>query len=111
IPTTLPTLDELIGLNGIEAGNVAGKLLEVTAARPSTPPVYTLHTEMEGLQLLPVFESLLSGWKSQGYRLAPMRSLFESLTLSGLPLHDVTDGTVPGRSGTLSVQGTLASHV
>jgi hypothetical protein len=97
-------------LDGIDAGNVAGKLLGMTAAPPLAPPVYTLHTEMEGMQLLPVFDSLLGGWKSQGYQLAPTRALFESLDLSSLPLHCVAEGTVPGRSGTLSIQGNLANQ-
>jgi peptidoglycan/xylan/chitin deacetylase (PgdA/CDA1 family) len=105
IPTTLPTLDELIGLNGIDASNVASSLLRTTDTAPSSPHVYTLHTEMEGMQLLPVFDSLLAGWKAQGYKMAPTRTLFDGLNLDALPVHRVSEGTVPGRSGTLSLQG------
>jgi len=65
IPTTLPTLDELIGIGGVTDGNVANFLLKRTAFEPAAPHVYTLHTEMEGMKLLPAFDALLSGWKTQ----------------------------------------------
>lgn len=103
LPTTLPTLDELIGLDGVTPENVAERLLERT--REARPHVYTLHAELEGGKLAPAFESLLAGWKAQGYELVPMRSLYESLEPAGLPLHEVVTGTVYGRSGTLASQG------
>ncbi|MCX7198186.1 MAG: polysaccharide deacetylase family protein, partial [Proteobacteria bacterium] len=66
IPTTLPTLDELIGRDGITADNVADRLLALTdAERPATGHVYTLHAELEGRKLAPAFERLLAGWKAQ----------------------------------------------
>ena len=34
MPTTLPTLDELVGVNGITVENVAEHLLKLTAGRP-----------------------------------------------------------------------------
>ena len=64
LPTTLPTLDELIGLDGVNADNVAARLLRLSENPPPTGHVYTLHAELEGMKLLPVFETLfdLSGW-------------------------------------------------
>lgn len=103
-PTTLPTLDEMIGLDGVTEGNVAERLLERTAADPRDH-VFTLHAELEGMKLLPAFERLLAGWKEQGYRLIAMRSMVEQYTPATLPLHSVLDAPVPGRSGTLATQG------
>jgi undecaprenyl phosphate-alpha-L-ara4FN deformylase len=108
LPTTLPTLDELIGTDGIDEGNVAERLLASTASPPGTSGfaghVYTLHAELEGMRLAPVFDKLLAGWKAQGYRLVPMRTLYESLTFL-LPRCEVGPGRVAGRSGTLFSQG------
>ena len=105
LPTTLPTLDELIGLEGTTAQNVAERLLEKTAARPAHGHVYTLHAELEGGRLAGVFEALLAGWRAQGYRLVSLREFAAALDLTRLPHHEVVGGTVPGRSGTLAVQG------
>jgi peptidoglycan/xylan/chitin deacetylase (PgdA/CDA1 family) len=102
LPTTLPTLDELIGRDGIEESNVAAHLLSLTAQ--PRPHVFTAHAELEGGALLEAFDSLLRGWKEQGYELVAMRSLFESLDLAQLPRHDVVYGEIPGRSGKVALQ-------
>jgi peptidoglycan/xylan/chitin deacetylase (PgdA/CDA1 family) len=104
IPTTLPTLDELIGRAGITEDNVAEHLLAMTT-ECQEPQVFTLHAELEGMKLAPVFERLLAGWKEQGYALVSTRDLFESLDTPGLPHHEVEYGTVEGRSGRLLKQG------
>jgi len=101
-PTTLPTLDEMIGLDGVTGANVADRLLEMT--REPKHHVYTLHAELEGMKLAPVFEKLLEGWKSQGYELVAMRDLVAGVDSAKLPMHSVTDGSVPGRSGMLACQ-------
>ena len=99
LPTTLPTLDELIGIHA----DVASHLLRLT----ETPAdhVFTAHAELEGGRLIGDFEKLLSGWKRQGYELVSMRKLFLSLRVENLPKHEVIYGEVPGRSGTLALQG------
>ena len=107
LPTTLPTLDELIGEDGVTEHNAAERLLELTAAAAANgaPQVFTLHAELEGMQLAHVFERLLSGWKAQGWQLASMRALHETLQPLALPRCEVGPGSVPGRSGTLLCQG------
>jgi peptidoglycan/xylan/chitin deacetylase (PgdA/CDA1 family) len=103
LPTTLPTLDELIGLDGVTGATVADAILERT--REPRDHVFTLHAELEGMKLAPAFDRLLEGWKAQGYELVSLRSLAESLDPATLPLHTVVEGEIPGRSGTLAVQG------
>jgi len=105
LPTTLPTLDELIGTDGIDAKNVADHILGLTRNAPAEGHVYTLHAELEGGKLAAPFESLLSGWKRQGYELVPLRELAESLDLKSLPRNEIALGPVPGRSGSLALQG------
>ena len=68
--------------------------------------MFTLHAELEGMKLAPVFEQLLEGWKKQGYRICAMRDLVDITEVAKLPMHHVVDGAVPGRSGTVALQGT-----
>lgn len=105
LPTTLPTLDELIGINGLTPDNVADHLLQLTAATPARAHVYTLHAELEGMKLAPVFERLLAGWRAAGHDLVSLRDYYAALDPNRLPRHAVVSGTVPGRSGTLALQG------
>jgi len=107
LPTTLPTLDELIGENGVTEENVAERLLAHTApaAAAGTPQIFTLHAELEGMRLAPVFERLLVGWKEQGWRLTSMRGIYDTLQALALPRCEVEMREVPGRSGTLLCQG------
>ncbi len=102
-PTTLPTLDELIGLDGVTVQNVADALLARTAE--PRDHVFTLHAELEGMKLAPVFEQLLEGWKAQGYELCAMRDLVNGTEPAKLPMHSIVDAPVPGRSGALASQG------
>ena len=106
LPTTLPTLDELIGTSGLTKKNVAEHMLNLTRERPAPGHVYTLHAELEGGKTLaPVFEAMLAGWKSQGYELVSLRALAETLDLKSLPRNEIAIGAVPGRSGSLAMQG------
>ena len=105
LPTTLPTLDELIGLDGLTGDNVHQHVLQLTQT-VRTPQVYTLHAELEGLRLSDTFEHLLAGWKRQGYTLGTCRDMFDSLDPATLPRHRVVMDEIPGRSGTLALQGT-----
>ncbi|MFK7088954.1 Peptidoglycan/xylan/chitin deacetylase, PgdA/NodB/CDA1 family [Chromobacterium violaceum] len=104
LPTTLPTLDELIGLDGLTNDNVHERLLQLTESETATGHVYTLHAELEGMRLMEVFERLLAGWKRQGYQLVSCIDLFDSQDLANLPSGRVTMGEIPGRSGTLALQ-------
>jgi peptidoglycan/xylan/chitin deacetylase (PgdA/CDA1 family) len=104
LPTTLPTLDELIGRDGITVENVAQHLLQMTAQESASGHVYTLHAELEGQKWMPIFEQLLQGWSEQGYEMVSMRQYLHGFKLADLPINEVKFGTVEGRSGTLAVQ-------
>ncbi len=97
LPTTLPTLDELIGRADPE------KELLARTERVRPGQVFTAHAELEGGKLGPLFERVIKGWRAQGYELVSLGALYRSL--GPLPRHEVVYGEVPGRSGRLAVQG------
>lgn len=103
-PTTLPTLDELIGIGGVTVDNVHLHLLALTE-KTGQDQVFTLHAELEGMKLRPVLERLLAGWRTQGHALVSLAGLQEHHPASGLPSHRIALGRVPGRSGLVAVQG------
>lgn len=103
LPTTLPTLDELINRDGIKLDNVAQHLLQMTKNPPPNGHVFTLQAEFEGGKWLPVFEQLLDGWKAQGYAIVSLQRYAESLPAS-LPRHEITMRAVEGSIGTQAVQ-------
>jgi peptidoglycan/xylan/chitin deacetylase (PgdA/CDA1 family) len=105
LPTTLPTLDELINRDGITLDNIAEHILRLTADSPLTGHVYTLHAELEGGNWLPVFEQLLQGWKAQGYELVSMQQYLQGLEAIPLPRHEVAMAEIDGRIGLFAVQG------
>ena len=103
-PTTLPTLDEMLGRAGIDVNNVHEHLLALTRdADGSLPQVYTLHAELEGQKLLPVFERLIAGWQAQGWRLVDLGAVHRAWQGRELPAQPLRWGEVPGRSGELVV--------
>ena len=101
MPTTLPTLDELIGADGIDEGNVARALVKLT--ENNTDQVYTLHAELEGGLLAPAFDALLAGWKAQGHQLVTMGGMASRIDATVLPVQPLRWGSVSGRSGELIV--------
>ena len=105
LPTTLPTLDELLGREGITVDNIVEHLLKMTINPPKHGHVYTLHAELEGMKLFPVMKKLIEGWKSQGYNLCSLHDLFTSLDVANLPRCRILQSEIPGRSGALATQG------
>ncbi|MCY7387209.1 MAG: polysaccharide deacetylase family protein [Burkholderiales bacterium] len=114
LPTTLPTLDELIGLDNCTEANAHDRLLEITKSplrmidasrKPMSAHVFTMHAELEGIRLLPIFEKLLLGWREQGYELVATETIYANLDRIHLPYFSAERGTITGRTGTLLMQG------
>jgi undecaprenyl phosphate-alpha-L-ara4FN deformylase len=104
LPTTLPTFDEMIGLDGCTEANVAEVLFKHCLHQARPLQVFTLHAEIEGMRLLPAFERLLRYWLEQDWQLCSMRDLYLHLPRE-LPSCAVELGEVHGRSGLLACQG------
>jgi undecaprenyl phosphate-alpha-L-ara4FN deformylase len=47
----------------------------------------------------------LSGWRDQGYTLGPVRSIVDAVEPLALPRCEALQGTIPGRSGAVLLQG------
>jgi len=94
VPTTLPTLDELIGVQPDPVQHLLG-------LADGRDHVFTAHAELEGAKLIDMFDALLMGWQRRGYELIST----DRVPLGRLPRHEVVYGEVPGRSGTLALQG------
>lgn len=105
LPTTLPTFDELIGLNGCTEANVADHVLALTD-RSAAYPVFTLHAELEGMRLSAAFDRLLAGWQAAGLRLCSLADMAASIDRSRLPAQAIVRREAPGRSGELAFQDT-----
>jgi undecaprenyl phosphate-alpha-L-ara4FN deformylase len=113
LPTTLPTFDELLGVDGIDESTLAGAVFRLSAAAAAPgaeedPQVFTLHAELEGMLLLDAFESLLVKWRESGAVIARMAKVHELTLRRPLPARAVVMGEVKGRSGRLAVQAARA---
>ena len=105
LPTTLPTFDELIGVDGRDAKDAAAEILRLSRTGSSDTHVFTLHAELEGQKLLPQFQFLLDGWRRTGMQLLSMHDYHRSLDLHSVVRCELKWGEVAGRSGDLAVQG------
>jgi len=106
-PTTLPTFDELIGVDGRDALGAAKAILHLTQSNPNDQ-VFTLHAELEGQKLLPAFKALLQGWLAQGHELVTMGQLHRSWLATGqldkIATEPLQYGSIANRSGELMIQ-------
>jgi undecaprenyl phosphate-alpha-L-ara4FN deformylase len=105
LPTTLPTLDEMIGLDDCTEANVAGRVMALTSENKGRDQVFTLHAEIEGMRLAPVFNQLLQGWTQAGVQLCSLGELAQSIDRQAVPTQAIVQREFPGRSGTLACQG------
>jgi undecaprenyl phosphate-alpha-L-ara4FN deformylase len=123
LPTTLPTFDEILGVDDVDESSIADAVFRLSADAVSTdamstdagiPPmdnfqVFTLHAELEGMLLLDAFESLLVKWRESGASIVRMARIHELAVRRPLPARSVIMGEIPGRSGQLAVQAEGAS--
>jgi peptidoglycan/xylan/chitin deacetylase (PgdA/CDA1 family) len=103
IPTTLPTLDEMIGIAGSTEGELVAKYDGWIA--PDALHVHTVHTEVEGAGWAGHLDGLLARVRDR----LPVRTLGEIARdlppIDGLATAEVEPGELPGRGGTVAVQG------
>ena len=106
IPTTLPTLDEVLMDGATTLGDAARRLV---AARSATPApcghVYTARAEFDGMALAPVFDQLLGAWRADGIELMSLQAYLEAAGSAVLPRHRVQYGAFPGCAAAVSTQG------
>jgi undecaprenyl phosphate-alpha-L-ara4FN deformylase len=103
IPTTLPTLDEVMGPELAERGAIVRFYLDRINAEALN--VHTIHAETEGMDQLETFVALVRALKDRAARFIQLREAAEALDRPALPVCDVVRTTLPGRAGWLSAQG------
>jgi undecaprenyl phosphate-alpha-L-ara4FN deformylase len=89
IPTTLPTLDELLLQSEVSEENVHQFLYAECQRVLPNGEVFTLTAEREGLDLLEVLEKLLVMWKGGQWEVRPLTELLQQIDLSSLSHHVV----------------------
>ena len=114
LPTTLPTFDELLGVDGVTEASIAETVFRLSAAAAAAPSdnelqVFTLHAELEGMLLLEAFEALLTKWRATGAVITRMAAIRELALRQPLPPRSVVMGEIAGRSGLLAVQAPAAA--
>lgn len=104
VPTTLPTLDEILGREGVTRANFAGRVLG--RLRPDGLNVFGGHAEAEGRGYQAEFSAVLDGARAAGYRLLPLAGALEPG--AEVPRAILLRQEIPGRSGMVAVQGAPA---
>jgi len=104
IPTTLPTLDEVIGIAGDDAVALARHFAGLLSENLN---ILTVHAELEGNRWTGFFEAFLKQTLDQGYRHGRLIDIAQSLQArDDLPRCTIAYGTVEGRAGNVSCQAT-----
>jgi peptidoglycan/xylan/chitin deacetylase (PgdA/CDA1 family) len=104
LPTTLPTLDEILGLDGADGERFIALIGRSLGRDPW--PVLTLHAEMEGRRFLWMTERLLAQCAAWGVQCLPLAELANAVRAAGedrIPAAEVADRAIRGRAGRVAV--------
>lgn len=104
IPTSLPTLDELLGRPEYPLDKLSDFYLSQLVG--NAPNIFTTHAEIEGMKYLAWFKEFLQKAKSQQINFVKVEDVANRCLAdrANVPICDVIQGSVDGRSGTLAVQ-------
>ena len=110
IPTTLPTLDELLGFHGCAVEDFFSLILARLA--PGRPQVFTLHAELEGGPFTEAFARFLDLCATQDVAFFRLGDWAQELLQRprDIPAAPVFQGRLPGRAGTVSRQSRLEAR-
>jgi peptidoglycan/xylan/chitin deacetylase (PgdA/CDA1 family) len=100
VPTTLPTMDELLGRNGMGPEDVNSHILNLI--RDDALNVYALHTEVEGGALKDAFSAFLQGLKDNQIRTRTHADWAPELKAASPPSKAIARREVEGRAGWVS---------
>ncbi len=104
IPTTLPTLDEVMGRRDLPDAAAVLKFY-LAEFKPDSLNVHTIHAETEGMGHLESFTALVRALKERGAQFIQLRGVAARLQGSELPACEVVRAILPGRAGWISAQG------
>ena len=105
IPSNLPTLDELVGRPEYPLEKITEKLLQQCESS-ERDEIFTLHAELEGMRYLEWFEQFIVAAQQRGFQFVPVETLahkaLENKVAIPIPVCELIQGEVEGRSGTLA---------
>ncbi|HUW97868.1 MAG TPA: polysaccharide deacetylase family protein [Acidiferrobacter sp.] len=109
IPTTLPTLDELLGRPDFPDEQLAAHYFSLL--QRNTINVLTIHAEIEGMTRYDWFREFLTRAVSMRVQFVTMGEMAENLlqTPAAIPVCELMPGERDGRSGTLAIQGNVVT--
>lgn len=104
IPTTLPTLDEVLGRERLPNSAAVAHfyLNRMNAGRLN---VHTVHAETEGIGQLQSFTALIRAMQEAGAEFLRLDAVASRLDRESLPVCPIVRATLPGRSGWIAAQG------
>ena len=104
IPSTLPTLDELLGRPEFPDNRIVPHLM--SQLQPEILNVFTLHAELEGMGKRELFGEFLSAVKAAGVAVVSLEAAARDLLSRReiIPVCDLIQAAVDGRSGLVAVQ-------
>jgi undecaprenyl phosphate-alpha-L-ara4FN deformylase len=104
IPSTLPTLDELIGRPDFPDARVVPHLISLLSA--SGLNVFTLHAEIEGIGRRKLFQDFLRAARAAGVEFVSLEAAARELLKNpgSIPVCDQTLAPIDGRSGLVATQ-------
>ena len=105
IPTTLPTMDELLGLHGRSPAAVNKEILRLL--KTGGTQVLTIHAEVEGRVCRREFADLLHKVQDKGILFIRLMDYAQELWQQPefIARAAMAPGTLPGRAGTVTCQG------
>ncbi|MEO0795189.1 MAG: polysaccharide deacetylase family protein [Verrucomicrobiota bacterium] len=106
--TTLPTLDELLGRPEYPDDTINKHLIDLL--KQGGDHVFTLHAELEGMHYASLFDDFLARAKAEGAEFYDLNQEAEKQVSApdSIPICEIIQGEIDGRSGTLAVQQSSA---
>ena len=100
IPTTWPTMDEILGENGITMENANDHYLSLL--KPGLN-VHTIHAELEGKAVDTLFIDLLERLRQRDVRFITLGEAAKEFSADA-PVHRISMGEIAGRAGKVAIQ-------
>jgi len=107
IPTTLPTLDELLGRSEFPEEGIVDHYLSLL--RGDRLNVLTIHAEIEGMSKEPLFRSLLEKCNGLGVSFVRLEDIAKEILENRfqVPFEAMERGSIDGRSGLVAMQSKM----
>lgn len=107
IPTTLPTVDEMLARDKLAVDKVHEYLFAESQRVLPSGEVFSINAEREGIDLFDVLEKLIVMWKGSQWEFRTLGALYASLGDAEIPRHQIGWSEPEGRAGHVAMQSLL----